>query len=160
MASATRPAAIRGRDIEVRVGGTTITDRWSSVQSFQCTWQITVDKDEEFGNTYAVSQDFDVPTVNGNITIKPRNVTELLDKIQQIANVTDDSVVGPNINTPLPLEVLLHSPTDGSVLKTLYIPDARFVVPGFTGQVQQKLTVQFNFDSDGGQLFVYKGARV
>jgi hypothetical protein len=59
----------------------------------------------------------------------------------------------------LPLDIVLYSPDDGTVLKTLHVPDARFTVPGYSGRVQQKLTVTFNFESDLGSLLVYKGAR-
>jgi hypothetical protein len=44
-------------------------------------------------------------------------------------------------------------------VKTLYIPDARFTVPGVQGRVQQKTEVTFNFSSDGGTLLVYSGNR-
>lgn len=159
-ASATRPAAIKGRDIEVRVGGLTITDRWSSVQSVTCEQRLDLSKDEEFGNAQAVSQDYDVPAVTGTVELKPRDAAELLTRVQQIAGVaTVDEVVGPLSSTLLELEILLHSPDDGSVLKTIYIPDARFTLPGYSGQVQQKLNTTFNWESDGGVLKVYKGAK-
>lgn len=159
-ASATRPAAIKGRDIEVRVGGVTITDRWSSIQSVTCEQRLELQRDEEFGNAQAVAQDYDVPAVTGTVEIKPRDVAELLERVQQIAGVaTSTEVVGPATTAVLPLEILLHSPDNGDVLKTLYIPDARFSLPGFSGQVQQKLTTTFNFESDGGVLNVYKGLK-
>ncbi len=72
LATAVRPAAIKGRDIEVRIGGTAITDRWSSVQSVGIAQRITLDRDEEFGNAEAVAADLDVPEVTGTVEIKPR----------------------------------------------------------------------------------------
>lgn len=167
-ASATRPAAIRGRDIEVRVGGAAITDRWSSIQSVSVEQRLTLEKDEEFGNPQAVSQDFDVPEVSGSIEIKPRDVLELLKRIRQIAGIaTTTEVVGPSTSAVLPIQILLHSPetilVDGvqvaPVLKTLEIPDARFTLPGFSGTANSKLSLTLNFESDGGKLNVYKGAK-
>jgi hypothetical protein len=157
--SAVKPAALRGRDIEVRVAGTAITNRWSSVQSVDLTWSVRLDRDLEFGNPNVIGQDFQVPEVRGTIEIKPRDYSELLARVQQVAGVTDDSVTGPLSSVQVPLEVILHSPIDGHVLKTLYVPEARFTIPGFSGRVQTKLTVQFPFESDTGDFYVYKGLR-
>lgn len=158
-ASATKPAAIRGKHIEVRVGGVAITDRWSSIQSANADWRVTLDRDEEFGNPNVVNQDFDVPDVSGSITIRPRDPVELLDRIYAIMGIPDDEVVGPTQSPPTPIDIILHSPTDGQVLKTLHTPDARFRLPGYSGRVQQKLDIEFPWDSDGGTLLAYKGAR-
>ena len=156
--AATAPAALRGRDIEVRVGGVAVTDRWSSIQSVNVDWRVQLDKDEELGNQNVVSQDFDVPTVSGTINLKPRDPAELIARIKQIAGVASNESVGALQSTPLPLQIILHSPTDGSTLKTLYVADARFTLPGYSGQVQQKLALDFPFESDSGALKVYKGA--
>lgn len=158
-ASATRPAAIKGRDIEVRVGGNTISDRWSSIQSINVDWRATLERDEELGNQNVVSQDYDVPEVSGSVSLKTRDALELMQRIRQIAGVATGEVVGALQTTPLPVDVILHSPDDGTVLKTLHIPDASFTLPGYSGQVQQKLTVDFPFESDKGKLSVFKGAR-
>lgn len=108
-----------------------------------------------------VAQDYDVPAVTGTIELKPRDVMELLERVRQIAGVsTADEVVGPLSTAVLPLEILLHSPDDGAVLKTLYVPDARFSLPGYSGQVQQKLSTQFSWESDGGVLVAYKGTKM
>lgn len=159
VASATRPAAIKGKDIEIRVGGNTVTDRWSSIQSATIDWRVTLDRDEEFGNAQIVAQDFDVPAVTGTVEIKARSAEEMLAKIRQIAGVAAGQVIGPYSSTPMPLDVLLHSPVNGAVLKTLHVPDARFTLPGYSGRVQTKLTQSFPFESDGGVLRIYRGAR-
>lgn len=157
--SATRPAAIKGRDIEIRVGGAALTDRWSSVQSISVDWSVTLERDEEMGNQQVVAQDFDVPEVSGSVDIRPRDAAELIQRVKQVAGVSGDEVVGALQSVVLPMEILLHSPDDGEVIKTLYIPDARFEMPGYSGQVEQKLDVTFNFESDTGVLKVFKGER-
>lgn len=159
-ASATRPAAIRGRHIRVYVGGIDVTDEWTGVQSFNLDYRVNLERDMEFGNSEIVNQDYEVPTVSGSVDLKPRSATELYRKIAQIAGAASETeVVGALQQAVLPLDIVLHSPTDGSVLKTLYVQDARFTVPGYSGRVQQKLTVSINFESDQGNLKVYKGAR-
>lgn len=160
VASATRPAAIKGRDIEIKIGGRLVTDRWSSVQTVTCDWKVTLDKNEEFGNHQLVSQDFDVPAVTGAIDIKPRDVAELLKRVRQIANIaTTTEVVGPTTSQPLTLEIILHSPETGAILKTLWVPDARFTLPGFSATANTKVNTTFNYESDSGVLAVYKGAK-
>ncbi len=57
----------------------------------------------------------------------------------------------------MPIEAVLYSPVDGSILKSFLIPDARFTVPGWNGQTRQKLTVKVNWSSDAGLLTVKKG---
>ncbi len=164
-----KPAAIRGRDIDVYVGGYTpnataqadidanMANKWGTVQSVQLNWRVTIDKDEEFGNYYSYGQDFDVPTVDGQVTIKPRNPAELLTKLRQMSGITSTAqAIGPNQANPLALDVVLKNPADGSVLKRLHVPDARFTVPGFSGRVQTKQTFDIPLESDGGKLLVYK----
>jgi hypothetical protein len=158
--SATRPAAIRGRNIDVYVGGVLLANQWTNVQSASVEWRVQLDRDEEFGNSQVVNQDFDVPTVSGSVEVKPQDPAEILSKVKQITGAaTDTEAIGALQREAQSVDIVLKSPTDGSVIKTLYIPDAKFTVPGYSGRVQQKLTLQFNFESDSGVLEVYKGAR-
>lgn len=159
LASAVRPAAVKGRDIEIKVGGSAITDRWSSVQSVNVDYRVQLERDEELGNQQIVNQDYDVPEVSGTVELKPRDAAELIERVRQIAGVSGTEVVGPLQSVLLPIEIVIHSPDDGQTLKTLYVPDARFTLPGFSGQVRQKLNVSFAFQSDSGDLSVYKGAK-
>jgi hypothetical protein len=159
LATVTRPAAIRGRNITVCVGGVSLVDRWTSVQSVQLDYKVTLQRDEEFGNSALVGQDFDVPDVTGNIGLKPRDYTELYKKVCIIAGVPVNEVAGALTTDPLPLYIALHSPDSGAVLKSFYVSDARFNLPGFSGRVQNKLEVQFDWTSDTGDLTVYKGAK-
>lgn len=157
--SATRPAAIRGKDIEIRVGGVAVTDRWSSVQNVNVDWRVQLDRDEELGNQQVVSQDFELPDCTGSVEIRPRNALEMITRIKQIAGVTGDKVVGPLQVATLPMDIILHSPVDGQILKTIYVEDAEFTLPGFSGRVLQKMPITLDWTSVTGDLKVYKGAR-
>lgn len=159
--SAVRPAALRGRNIEVFIGGTAVSDKWTSVQSVNVDWRVTLEKDEELGNPQAVSQSFDVPEVSGSLDVKPRDFEDLYTKVCEVAGVTLGEVAGPLTTKPLSLIIVLHSPDTGDVLKTIEVPDARFTLPGYSGQAGQgqKLTVTFNWTSDTGDLTVWKGAK-
>jgi hypothetical protein len=169
---APRPAAIRGRNIEFFVYDPTtghkisVTDRWNSVQSVTVDYRVSLERDEEFGNSSIVAQDFDVPDVSGTVEIKPRDYTELYNRVAQIAGVPAGEVVGPLTTKPLGVDIVLHNPNItpteikagvSNVLKTIRIPDARFSFPGFQGRVQQKMTVSMDYTSDSGDLTIYKG---
>ena len=157
-----KPAAVRGRDVDIYVGtndATPVFTRWTSVQSAEVTWSVTLDKDEEFGNAQYVSQDHDVPEVSGNVVIRPRDTAELWQRIQEVTNVTAGTVAGPLTSVGLPMEIRVSDPDTGVRLKTLYVPDARFQPPAIEGRVQQKTEPTFEWTSDGGNLLIYKGAR-
>lgn len=144
-----KPAAVRGKDVKLIVDG----DVWSGVQSFEVTRALSLEEDQELGNPRFVSQEAaDVPDVSGTVELKPLDPTDLFDKIRKIANVPSGEVVGTFSTTALSLSCEVRDPESGDLLKVLEVPDARFTVPGISGQVQSKLTVSLSFSSDGGVL--------
>lgn len=158
-----KPAAVRGKDIDIYIGTTGATptfSRLTSVQNVEVTWTANLENDEELGNERYVSTDYDVPEVNGSIGVKPFNPADLFAKISQITGVSDTEVIGPNVTVPVPLEIRVSHPDTGVRLKTFYIPDARFSVPGYSGQANTKLETTMNYTSDGGNLYIYNGSRV
>ncbi len=159
-----KPAAIRGRDIDVYIDGydaddptSSAANKFTDVQSVQMDWRVTLDKDEEFGNYYYVAQDFDVPAVTGTVSLKPRNPADLYTKLREITGTADTESVGPNVAEPLAIDIILKDGANaGATLKRLHSGDVRFSVPGFSMQVQQKMTIDLAFESDSGELFIYK----
>jgi len=157
-----KPAAVRPRDIDVYIGSTAATPvftRFNSVQSAEVTWSVSLDNDQEFGNEHYVSTDYDVPEVSGSIGVRPYDPADMWAKLAQITGVTSTNVVGPKSAIPVPLEIRINHPDTGSRVKTIYVPDARFQVPGYSGQIQQKLETTLSFTSDAGLMYVYNGAR-
>jgi hypothetical protein len=61
---------------------------------------------------------------------------------------------------PLELEIVIRHPDTGAVLKTLYLEDARFDPPPVPVRANSTIETTLPFNSDGGRLLVYKGARV
>ena len=157
----TVPIAIRGRDIEIIVsdfgGGNPVS--WTGIQSGSIDWRVSLERDEEFNNTQIVAQDFDIPEVSGSVSLKSVNATELWDKIMQAAGVTaSDEVANATNDVPkLDVEIILKDPADGSTLKTLICPDAKFTLPALSGSVGSKLETDFAFTSESGVLEIYVG---
>lgn len=164
---AVKPAAIRGKDIEVYVGTSGANPyRWSDVQSVQVDWRVNLENDFEFGNPHAVARDFvDAPAVTGTIELKPITIAELFKKLHQMTGVPATDIVGPQSSVTLPLQIRLMNPDTGGtsaypagqVLKTLHVPDARFEIPGYEGRVGQKMVSQIRWESDSGVLNVFRG---
>ena len=140
--------------------------RWPDVQSVNIDWRVSLEDDYEFGNPRSIGKEAtDVPDVTGQIEIKPRSVDAFFTRLQQITGVSASQVIGPQSSVQGALRVTLTNPETGgtsaaaagAVLKTLYVPAARFTIPGYEGRVQQKLSTQVSFQSDDGVLYVYKG---
>ncbi len=168
----TKPAAVRSKNINVytstddpdvvdSAGTTPGAGTWvrlTGVQSFDTTWSVTLENDEELGNARYVDQDYDVPEVSGSMTVKAFDVDDLFEKIRLVTNVPSGEVLGPDITDPLRVKIVITDPADNeTILKSVYLPEARFQVPGFNPQVQTKLESQFDFVSDTGGLKVSKG---
>lgn len=155
-----KPAAVRGKDIDVYLGlnaATPTLGRWTGIQSVDVSYKVNLEIDQELGNPFNVAYDFEVPDVTGSIVVRPVNLADLYSKIAQVANVSS-GVIGPFTSQPLPLEIKIQDPDLGTVLKSIYIPDARFTIPNIQGKVQTRQEVTFNFKSDSGVMTVYKGS--
>lgn len=160
-----KPAAVRGKDIDVYVGGYdpddvegSLANKWTGVQAANIDWRVTLQTEEEFGNYYAVSRDFDTPAVTGSIEIYPRHAEDLFSKIRQMTGVTEtNQVIGAASAVPLPVDIVIKDGENGGItLKRFSVPDARFSLPGYAPRPEQNVTLTVPFESDGGQLLVYR----
>lgn len=160
---AVKPAAVKGRDIEIYLGGYDPNDipgsqanRAGGIQAVNIDWRVTLEKDEEMGNYYAVGQDFEVPAVTGSLDFKPTDPANLLARLRQLANVADPTkVIGTATSQPVPLDIVIKNPDTHEVVKRLHSPDARFTIPGFSGRVETKTVWSINFESDEGVLLAF-----
>lgn len=160
-----KPAGVRGRDIDVYIGGYDATNpaasqanKWTGVQDVSIEWRVTQEIENELGNPNAVSRDFDVPTVSGSIGILPRDVEDLFRKIRQITGTTSlTSAIGPDVAVPIPLDIIIKdAESGGATLKRFHVPDARFSVPGYAPRVEQNITMTMEWESDTGDLRIFR----
>jgi hypothetical protein len=160
--AAVKPAAIRGKDLDVYVSNGAATPsfgRWDGVQSFDATWSVTLENTQEFGNYHYALTDYNISEAKGSVVVRARDAANLWAKIGQAANVDPSQVIGPYTYNPLGLELHINSPVDGSRIKTLYCPDAIFTPPANQARVAQNLDETFNWESQTGVLYVYPGSR-
>lgn len=157
-----KPSAIRGRDIKIYVGddGTqNPANLWGSVQDASVDFRVNLERDEEFGNYQVISQDFITPECTGSVTIKPKDYTDFKKRVDSVTVTPTGETAGPYKSVPVPVDIVLHDPRDGSATKTLFIPDAVWTLPGYGGRVNTKLTSAMPFTSESGELYVIPGTR-
>lgn len=158
-----KPAAVRPKDIDVFIGtpgATPVFTRMNSVQSAEINWSAQLQMDEEFGNKHYVGMDYDVPDVTGTIGVKAFDPADLWHKLSQITGVDETQVIGPELAIAVPMYVAISHPDTGEVMKTIYVPDARFKIPGLSGRIQTKLETSFTFTSDTGAMSIFNGEMV
>ncbi len=157
---AVNPAGVRGRDVYISLSDGAATPTWSDwlgVQSANVDWRVTLERDEEFGNPQVVAQDFDVPEVDGSVTMKPSTVSALFAQIQAIAGLTGTDIANATQDPPeLGVRIKITDPADGTTMKTLQVDDAKFTMPQLQGSVGSKLESDFAFTSASGVLKIYK----
>jgi len=160
-----KPAAVKGRDIDIYVGGydpddpvSSAANKLTGIQDITIEWRVTQEEEREMGNPNAVSRDFDVPTVSGTVTFQPRNVSDLMAKLRKITGVVDqDAAIGPDVAALLPLDVVIKdAESGGATLKRFSIPDARFSVPGYNPRVEQNVSLSLEWESDTGAMTIYR----
>lgn len=158
-----KPAAVRGRDVEVWISTGAATPTLAlarGIQSAEVTWRVTLDNDEELGNDHYVARDYDVPDVSGNIVMRPADAATLMTKIADMQGIVSATQTLHALGfIPVELEIRIHKPDSATVLETIYVPDARFSPPPVNPRVGQKADFTFNFTSDTGSLFLYSGIR-
>lgn len=160
-----KPAAVKGKDIDVYIGGydpadpeASAANKWTGVQDVSIDWRVTQEVENEFGNPNAVSRDFDTPTTSGSVGILPRDVDDLFRKIRQITGTeSTTAAVGPDLAALVPLDVVIKdAESGGATLKRFHIDDARFSVPGYSPRVEQNITMSLEWESDSGSLLIYR----
>jgi hypothetical protein len=150
----TDPAAIRGRDTYVSIDS---GNTWLGVQSASIDWSVSLERDEEFGNSQIVAQDYDTPEVSGSVTMKASDVSALFAQIQLVAGLTGTDIANATQDPPeIDIEIITVD-SAGATTKTWIVPDAKFTVPALSGSVGSKLESDFTFTSATGALEVYKG---
>lgn len=161
--AAVKPAAIRGRDIDVYVGGYDPDDiegsaarKWTGVQAVTVDWRVTLETEEEFGNYSAVARTFDVPEVSGSVDLMPRDPEDFYKKLRQTAGISSTTrSIGTATAVPLPLDVVLKDGANGGVpLKRLSVKDARFKVPSYSPRPNTSVTITVEWESDSGELLI------
>lgn len=154
------PAAIKsyGVDVYVSDGASTPTwHRWPGLQSASVTWSVTAEDNDELGNPHSVSRDFDTPDVSGQVVFRPATPQSFIEWVRRITDTPNTEAANALGTTPIPTEFHIRTKDTGQRLKTIYMPDSRYTLPGPQAQVDQKHDLTMPFNSDTGALEIYNG---
>jgi hypothetical protein len=159
----TKPGAVRGRNILVKVGTPGGTrSKVASIQS--ATLDATIDGtvEREFGNTDQIGRSVNGIDTNGALTIRSKDIAALFSLLKTVSGVnTDQEVVGWFNQNKSELEIIIQNPRDpgGTPLKTLFVDDAIFQIPGTPARVNTPTDFVINWESESGTFSAFKGAK-
>jgi hypothetical protein len=155
-----KPAAVRGRHICVFLGQGADRQKVGSVQSFSLEATVDAQVEREFCNDEIVGLTINGRDCNGDMVVRSKNAQAFLNLAAKVVGVDVDEVLGYLNMHHIPLEVCILNPKNpAQVLKTLYVDDAIFQIPGTAAQVNQPTDFTFRWESAYGDYTAYKGGK-
>ena len=156
----TKPGAVRGRHIPVFLGAGGARQRIASVQTF--TLEATVDSEveREMGSEEPTGRVVNGRDCNGTLVARSKDADAFMALLSKVTGVPAGEVIGYLNQNPIPLEVPILNPKNpGEVIKTLYVNDAIFQMPGTPARVNTPTDFTLNWASQDGDFTEYKGAK-
>jgi hypothetical protein len=156
------PGAVRGRNIclSVASGGAQTWQRVYGVQTFTLDAAFDITPERELCNDELVGFTVNGTDTTGAVTLHAKDFNAFFAFLKQMTGVnTLAEVVGwLNLN-PLRVKVEIMDPRNaGTVLKTLYVEDAIFDIPGTPARVNAVVDFQLTYESLTGTYSAFKGA--
>jgi len=152
------PAAVRGRDITLLLGDPTGTPvRVYGVQNFQLDASVSGTLQREMGTYDPIGFANTAIDANGTIHIEPKDIDHLFSSMALLLGVDKSEVFG-YINTHgTPLTAVIHDPANpANIIKSIYVPDATFQLPGENVRVRQVTQFPIRFESQTGTFSEFK----
>jgi hypothetical protein len=157
----TMPGAVRGRNICVSVasGGADTWQRMFGVQNFGLDASFDITPERELCNDELVGFTVNGTDTTGTIGMHAKDQSAFFTFLKQITGLdTTQEVVGYLNLNPLRVKIEIQDPKNpGSILKTLYIPDAIFDIPATPARVNAVVDFSFTFESLTGTYSAFKG---
>ena len=165
-AATVKPGAVRGRDIKAYLhlpaSGYEASGRvrLPGVQSITADATKNTTLEREMGTLLPIGRTVESVDVTGEMGVHPAGQTAFFKLMRQITGVDAVEVVGVINDFPIGLEIEILNPRDRSeVLKTLFVSDAKFQVPGTPARVGAVVDFSVKWESREGELYVYKAAK-
>lgn len=161
VSDATMPAAVRGKDVKMRLAGTEV----GRLQSVTINGSLNVQAVREMGNREVVGYQKQVPTIDGSITILDldNTVPALFQYGTSPSGHTEFSTGEGCTADDISLQIEILDPCDTTepytVLKTIYIPEIEVTGDAYSVNVNGNAGVTYNFRSKDSQMIVYSGSR-
>jgi hypothetical protein len=156
-----KPGAVRGRTIVVLIGERGVDQvRFHGVQSVELTGTYESEVEREMGNPDPTGRSVNGVDTTGSVVTRPKDKDAFFDALSRVTGVSRSEVFGYFNDNTVPLEIQIQNPKNpGAILKTLYVPDAKFQPPGTPARANTATDFTFQFDSNDGSFSEFKGAR-
>lgn len=165
-ATTVKPGAVRGRDIKAYLhlpaSGYEASGRvrLPGIQSVTADAKKQTTLEREMGTLLPIGRTVESVDVTGEMGVHPAGQQAFFKLMRQITGVDALEVVGILNDFPVGLEIEILNPKDRSeVLKTLYVEDAKFQVPGTPARVGAVVDFSIKWESRDGELKIYKAAK-
>lgn len=157
--SVVKPGAVRGRNICVKVGSAGV--KIGGVQSVELTATTEGEIEREFCNTDPVGRTVNGRDTNGTITVRSKDAAAFFNTLKTLVGVqTQSEVVGWLNDNPQALTIEIQNPKNpAALLKTIYVADAKFQVPGTPARVNTPTDFQIGFEAVDGTFSEFKGSK-
>lgn len=156
-----KPGTVRGRDIDVYIDkGLPTEAKLGNIQALTLEGTTDSEIEREFGNADAVGRTINGRDVTGSMTSRSRDVAAFTTLLSAVTGVDPDEVFGYLNQKGVTLDVEIRNPNTGNVIKTLYVQDAIFTVPGAPARVNSPTDFALNWQSRNGDFAEVKGQRV
>jgi hypothetical protein len=150
-------AAVIRRNICVFINGSKV----GGVQAFELEATVEGDVVREFCNEDIIGREINGRDCTGTLTVRAKDKNAFIALLSEITGVAATEVFGYLNQHDVQLEVQIQNPKDpAQVLKTLYVDDAIFGVPGTPAQVNAPVDFALQYESRSGTYDAIKGARV
>lgn len=152
------PAAVRGRNIEIRLGAHGETHVIRGVQTLDLSASTSGSVQREMGTQDPIGYDVTGTDTTGSIGIDPKDEGSLYDTLEKMTGVSRDEVFGYINEHPIPLTAVIYDPkAPATVLKSINIGDALFQPPGTDAKVNTVTNLSIPFESEAGTFSEVKG---
>lgn len=148
------PGAVRGRNIHVYIDDTKI----GSIQSAELEGTVDGEAERELGTEETTGRVVNGTDARGSLTVRSRDRDRFFDLLETITGVARDEIYGWFNENTIDLQIRIENPkSPGTILKTLWVDDAKFQPPGTPARVNAATDFVFNFESNDGSFKAVKG---
>jgi hypothetical protein len=158
------PGAVRGRHICISISPVTGAEAWRQIhnaQSASLTATFDTAVERELCNEDAVGRTINGVDTNGDMVVRSRDFDAFFELLREITGINvDEEVVGFINQNPLKLKIEIKDPRNpGNTIKTLYVKDAIFDIPGTPARVNTPTDFSLAWSAQSGTYSAFKGAR-
>lgn len=162
-----KPGAVRGRNVVVSVAsGARASGQVAGWQPMHNTQQFQIDAtadttpDREMGNPEPVERIVNSRNCTGQMTQRFKQAADFFSLMHTITGLDGESEILGWLNmNPMQVKIEIFNPRNASqILKTLYVPDAQFDIPGTPPRVNTPIDWTLTWNSLSGTYSAFKGS--